>query len=251
MSNLANKTVLVTGASKGIGAAIARHCASIGARVVLSARNKFALDGIVQEIRDAGGQAVAAAGDVSNYKDVERAVVVAMSEFGGLHALVNNAGLIDPIARLADSNPESWGHVVDVNVKGVYHGIRAAIPKMQQSGGGTIINMSSGAAKGALEGWSHYCCTKAAVLSLTACTDKEYRDKGIRSLGLSPGTVATDMQRSIKDSGINPVSKMDWEAHIPPERVAHAIDYLCGVESDEFLGRDFSLMNDGGRAKLW
>ena len=250
MSNLKNKTVLVTGASKGIGEAIAGYCAAQGANVILAARNKSALDIIVKELRAQGGQALAVQCDVSHYGELSHAVALAIKEYGALDILVNNAGLIDPIARLADSDPETWDFVVDVNVKGVYHGLRAAIPEMLKAGGGTIINISSGAATGALEGWSHYCSTKAAVLSLTRCADKEYGGQGIRVIGLSPGTVATDMQKSIRASGINPVSQLDWDVHIPPEWVAKAVEYLCDKGGDDFVGKDFSLKNNDARKQI-
>ncbi|MFK5927291.1 MAG: SDR family oxidoreductase [Desulfuromusa sp.] len=250
MSHLKGKTVLVTGASKGIGEATARHCAAKGAKVVLAARNKVALDMIVEDIRSQGGQAFAVKCDVSHYSEVNQAVTQAINEYNRLDILVNNAGLIDPIVPLADSDPDAWDRVVDVNVKGVYHGLRAAIPEMLKTGNGTIINISSGAATGALEGWSHYCSTKAAALSLTRCADKEYREQGIRVIGLSPGTVATDMQRSIHASGINPVSQLNWDAHIPPEWVAKAVEYLCDKAGDKFLGQDFSLKNNESRKQI-
>jgi NAD(P)-dependent dehydrogenase (short-subunit alcohol dehydrogenase family) len=250
MSTLKSKTVLVTGASKGIGEAIARHCAAKGANVLLAARDKTALDRIVAEIKALGGQALAVQCDVSDYHEVNNAVALAIKEYNRLDILVNNAGLIDPIARLADSDPETWDVVIDVNVKGVYHGLRAAIPEMLKTGGGTIINISSGAATGALEGWSHYCSSKAAALSLTCCADKEYGEQGIRVIGLSPGTVATDMQKSIRSSGINPVSQLDWDAHIPPEWVAKAVEYLCDKTGDDFLGKDFSLRDNEARKQM-
>ena len=121
---------------------------------------------------------------------------------------------------------------------------------MVARGGGTVINISSGAATSALEGWSHYCSTKAAVLSLTRCADKEYRDSGINVIGLSPGTVATGMQVAIKASGINPVSRLDPSAHIPAEWVARAILYLCGPEGAAFAGQDFSLKTAEGRQRV-
>jgi NAD(P)-dependent dehydrogenase (short-subunit alcohol dehydrogenase family) len=121
---------------------------------------------------------------------------------------------------------------------------------MVARGGGTIVNISSGAATSALEDWSHYCATKAAVLSLTRVADKEYREQGIRVIGLSPGTVATEMQVKIKASGINPVSQLDWSAHIPPEWVARAIAWLAGPEADAHRGTDFSLKTNEGRAAV-
>ncbi|WP_425088739.1 SDR family oxidoreductase [Stappia sp.] len=250
MSDLTNKTVVTTGASRGIGAAAARHLASLGASVVLAARSTGDIERIAKEIEAAGGTATAMACDVARNEDVKALVARTVELYGGLDVLVNNAGLIDPIARIADSDPDAWSQVVDVNVKGVYYGLRHAIPEMTARGGGTIINISSGAATGALEGWSHYCATKAAVLSLTRCTDKEYRGEGIRMIGLSPGTVKTDMQVSIKASGLNPVSQLDPSVHIPPEWVAQAIAYLCGPGGDAYLGTDFSLKTNEGRAAV-
>lgn len=250
VTDLTNRTVLVTGASRGIGAAIARHFAAAGANLVLLARSGDALTELTHEIAGAGGRALAVAGDVGLYATLERAVATAVAEFGRLDILINNAGLIEPIARLADSDPDAWGTAVDVNLKGVYHGLRAAIPEMLKSGGGTVVNISSGAATSALEGWSHYCATKAGVLSLTACAAKEYGPQGIRVVGLSPGTVATEMQVAIRRSGINPVSQLDPAVHIPAEWVARAAAFLCGPEGGEFAGTDFSLKTDLGRRRV-
>jgi NAD(P)-dependent dehydrogenase (short-subunit alcohol dehydrogenase family) len=169
---------------------------------------------------------------------------------GGVDVLINNAGLIDPIARIDESDPAAWSKIVDVNLKAPYYLTRLVLPSMLKKGDGTIINISSGAATSALEGWSHYCATKAGLLSLTRCTDKEYRANGIRVIGLSPGTVATDMQVKIKASGINPVSQMDPDAHIPPEWVAKAIAFLCGAGGDDYLGTDFSMKTSEGRQAL-
>lgn len=250
MGNFTNKTVFITGASKGIGEATARFFSQQGANVVLFARNQAALTSIEEDIKSTGGRALAVVGDVSDFKAFDAAIQSAITTFGGLDILVNNAGLIDPISLLADSDPEAWGKIVDVNVKGVYYGLRLALPHMLDSGGGTIINISSGAATSALAGWSHYCSTKAAVLSLTQCAHKEYFEQGINVIGLSPGTVATDMQVAIRDSGINPVSQLDWSAHIPASWVARAIGYLCSPDGKAYSGGDFSLKNNEGRAAV-
>lgn len=250
MSELTGKTVMITGASRGIGEAAARHFAKEGANVVLLARSGPQVERIASEIEAEGGAALGLACDVAWYHEMTSAVEATMARFGRVDVLINNAGLIDPIARITDSDPEDWALVVDVNLKGVYHGYRAVLPQMQAQGAGTIINISSGAATGALEGWSHYCATKAAVLSLTKCGHKEMAEHGIRVMGLSPGTVATEMQVQIKDSGINPVSQLDWEAHIPAEWVAMGLAYLCGPGGDDWLGQDFSMKTAEGRAAL-
>lgn len=250
MIDLTGQTLVITGASRGIGAASATHLATLGAHVVLAARNEEAIKEIAEQIQADGGRASAIAVDVALNAEVTAMIDHALKHTGRVDALINNAGLIDPIARLADSDPEAWSNIVDVNLKGVYYGLRAALPPMLKAGGGTILNISSGAATNALEGWSHYCATKAAVLSLTRCTHKEYADQGIRALGLSPGTVATDMQVQIKASGINPVSEMDPNAHIPAEWVAKAIAYLLTPAADAHLGGDFSIKTDEGRAAV-
>lgn len=250
MENLKGKTAVITGASRGIGEAAAMHFAKCGANVVLCARNQAALSDIEERITDSGGNALAVGTDVSDYKQVETALQRAVDHFGQLDILVNNAGVIDPVARLADSEPDEWSQVVDINLKGVYYGLRAAIPLMLKSGGGNIVNISSGAATNALEGWSHYCATKAAVLSLTQCVHKEYSEHGITIIGLSPGTVATEMQVIIKDSGVNPVSQLDPAVHIPPSDVAQAISWLCTEEAAGLAGTDFSLRGSESRARV-
>ncbi|MEL6838204.1 MAG: SDR family oxidoreductase [Pseudomonadota bacterium] len=247
MQHLINKTAIITGASRGIGEACARHLAELGVRVVLAARSGDVIKVIAQELRDAGHQAGAMTCDVSNHRAFAALVDYTMETFGSVDILVNNAGLIDPIATIAESDPEAWGRVVDVNIKGVYHGLRFAIPAMRKQGGGTIINISSGAANSFLEGWSHYCASKAAVLRLTGVAHKEYAAEGVRVIGLSPGTVATDMQAMIRASAINPVSRLDPSAHIPAAWVAKAIAFLCGPDADGFQGGDFSLKTNEGR----
>ena len=249
--DLRGKTAIITGASRGIGEAAARHLASLGAHVFLAARSQDRINAFAQEICGAGGAAIAVPTDVADSQAVAALVQTAIDQTGRLDLLVNNAGLIDPIARIMDSDPDAWGQVMDVNIKGVYHGLRHAMPVMAaQSDGGTIINISSGAANSFLEGWSHYCASKAAVLRLTGVAHKEAHDKGIRVIGLSPGTVATEMQEQIRASGINPVSQIPWERHITPDWVAKAIAFLTTQAADKWLGMDFSLKVDEGREAI-
>lgn len=247
MIDLSGKTALITGASRGIGEAAARSLTKYGAAVVLAARSTDDIERIAGEIRAVGGKAEAIECDVVSYAAIQASVMLCTARFDGLDILVNNAGLIDPISRLDTSDPEAWGKVIDVNVKGVYHGIRAAAPVMLAKGTGTIINISSGAATGALEGWSQYCSSKAAALSLTKCADKEFRDQGLRVLGLSPGTVATEMQVAIKASGINPVSQLDPSVHIPAAWVGETIAWLSTEAGDAYRGTDCSLRDEGVR----
>ncbi|MEJ8475235.1 SDR family oxidoreductase [Roseibium algae] len=247
MPDFKGKTALVTGASRGIGEAASRLLATYGAAVVLVARSASDIERIAAEIRADGGQAEAIACDVSDYASVAKAIAMCKEKFGGLDILVNNAGLIEPISRLEDSDPEEWGKIIDINVKGVYYALREALPIMAAQGSGTVINISSGAATSALEGWSHYCSSKAAVLSLTKCAHEEFGDKGVRIVGLSPGTVATNMQVAIKASGVNPVSKLDPAVHIPPTWVGETICWLATEAGDAYKGTDCMLRDAGVR----
>jgi NAD(P)-dependent dehydrogenase (short-subunit alcohol dehydrogenase family) len=247
MQELQGKVAVVTGASRGIGAATARVLAERGAKVFLTARTGDAIEALAAEIVDTGGEALALPADVARFADVEAVVTAASERFGRLDIVVNNAGAIEPIARLADSDPAAWAAAFDVNAKGVYHGLRAAIPAMLTSGGGVVVNISSGAAVNALEGWSHYCAGKAAALMLTRAAYQEYGQAGIRVVGLSPGTVATDMQVAIKRSGMNGVSRLDWSDHIPPEWAARAVAWLCTDAGATFDGGDMSLRDEANR----
>lgn len=250
MTELRGKVAIVTGASRGIGAAAARLLAQEGAIVLMAARTKSELESTAADLCANGWKAVPIVTDVTRYADIDAIVRMCTREYGRLDILINNAATIEPIARIGDSDPEAWSKAADINYKGVYFGLRAAIPVMEEQAEGVIINISSGAATGALEGWSHYCSTKAAVLSLTRCVDKEYWEKGIRIVGLSPGTVATEMQVAIRDSGINPVSRLEPSDHITPEWVARAILYLCTSAAEDLHGVDFSIKTEEGRRRV-
>lgn len=247
MTDLTGKTVLITGASRGIGAESARVFAKAGANVALLARSADDIADLAGEI---GSKAVAIPCDISRYWEVAQAVENCVTAFGGLDILINNAGVIEPIARMDEADPEGWGQVIDINLKGVFHGIHAALPVMQRAGGGTVLTISSGAAHGPVEAWSHYCASKAGAAMLTRCLHKEMGDKGIRAMSLSPGTVATQMQREIKASGINPVSQLDWSDHIPADWPAKALLWMCGPEADDWLGEEISLRDAEIRSKV-
>jgi len=193
--HLAGKTVLITGASRGIGAQAARSFAAAGANVALLARSQGEIAELAGEI---GAQAIAIPCNIARYDQVSAAVATTQAAFGRVDVLINNAGAIDPIARIEHADPAGWDQVIDVNIKGVFYGIHAVLPAMKAQGGGTILTLSSGAAHNAIEGWSHYCASKAAVNMLNRSLHKEEAAAGIRAIGLSPGTVATQMQREIK-----------------------------------------------------
>jgi NAD(P)-dependent dehydrogenase (short-subunit alcohol dehydrogenase family) len=244
--DMSGKTVMITGASRGIGAEAARVFAAGGANVALLARGQGAIADLAGEI---GAQAMAIPCNVARYSEIATAVEATERAFGSVDVLINNAGVIEPISHLADADPEAWGEVIDINLKGVFNGMHAVLPAMKRAGGGSVLTISSGAAHGPVEAWSHYCASKAAVHMLTRCLDKEEGDNGIRAIGLSPGTVATQMQREIKASGINPVSQLEWSDHIPPDWPARALLWMCSPEADGWCGQEISLRDEDIRRK--
>ena len=239
------QVVAVTGASRGIGAAAVRAFAAAGAQVALLSRDMGATAVLAAEV---GGLALRC--DVADWRSVEGALSRVAGHFGRLDVLVNNAGRIEPIAALGLADPADWGHAIDVNLKGVFHGLRAAIPMMRAQGGGTILTVSSGAASTPLEGWSAYCAAKAGAAMLTRSAHLEEARHGLRIMGLSPGTVATDMQRVIAASGVNAVSRLDWSAHIPPEWPARALVWMCSKEADDLMGEEVRLRDESIRRRV-
>lgn len=240
MSGMDGKVVAITGASRGIGAAAARVFAEAGATVALLARSATEIEALAQEI---GDKAFALTCDVADWGSLNAAVEAIVARCGGLDVLVNNAGVIEPIAHLAEADPADWARTIDINLTGVFNGMRAAVPHMRGKGG-TILTISSGAAHNPLEGWSAYCASKAGAAMLTSCLHVEEVGHGLRVMGLSPGTVATDMQIKIKASGVNPVSQLDPSAHIPADWPARALLWMCSPAANGYLGQEISLRDE-------
>ncbi len=241
--DMTGKTVLITGASRGIGAEAARVFANAGANVALLARSQDDIAALAGEI---GDRAIAIPCNVARFTEVSSAVETTVQAFGGLDVLINNAGVVDPISHIADADPDAWGQLIDINVKGVFYGVRAALPALRE-GGGSVLTISSGAAHNAIEAWSAYCASKAAVNMFNRALHLEEAANGIRAIGLSPGTVATEMQRTIKASGINPVSQLDWDVHIPADWPARCLLWMCSPEADTYCGEEISLREENIR----
>jgi NAD(P)-dependent dehydrogenase (short-subunit alcohol dehydrogenase family) len=239
--SMQGKCVVITGASRGIGAAAARAFSGLGAKVALLARSEAEIAALAAEL---GETALPICCDVGDFAEVQAALAAVVARWGRLDVLINNAGVIEPIAHLATADPADFARAVQINLNGVFYGMRAALPQMRAQGGGTIINVSSGAATNPLEGWGAYCSTKAAALMLTRVGHLEEAAHGIRVLGLSPGTVATEMQVKIKASGVNPVSQLDPAVHIAAEWPAKTLIWMCTSAANAWLGRDVSLRED-------
>jgi NAD(P)-dependent dehydrogenase (short-subunit alcohol dehydrogenase family) len=215
--------------------------------VALLARTEAEITAIAATL---GDDAMALRCDVADWTSVQKALQTVVARWGRLDALINNAGVIEPISRLEDADPALWGQAIDINLKGIMHGMRAAIPVLKQQGGGTIITVSSGAAHNPLEGWSAYCAAKAGAAMLTRAAHLEEGANGLRIMGMSPGTVATDMQVAIKASGINPVSQLDPSVHIPAEWPARCLLWMCGPGGDAWLGKEVSLRDEAIRRAI-
>lgn len=192
------KTLIVTGASRGLGAAAARAAGELGANVALNARSEEDLHNVAEEVEAAGGRALVVPGDVSQADDCRRLVEATVEGFGRLDGAINNAGVLEPIAPMAESNTDAWRDNILVNVLGPYYLTRFAIPHLRKSRG-RVINVSSGAAVRATEGWSAYCTAKAALNHFNRVLAAEEGD--LVALAVRPGVVDTAMQATIREEG--------------------------------------------------
>jgi 3-oxoacyl-[acyl-carrier protein] reductase len=250
MAALLGKVVIVTGASRGIGAAAAEALAGAGAAVMLAARDGKLAAKIAGQIEAAGGKAAAQACDVADYAAVEALVAATTQRFGRPDILINNAGVIEPIATIAGSDPATWAKNVQINLVGAFNAVRAVLPGMVAAGGGTIVNVSSGAALRPLEGWSAYCAGKAGMAMLTRAIMLEEGGAGIRVFGFQPGTTDTDMQVLIRASGMNIISQIPRVNLTPVAEPAVAIVYLCTRDADDLVGAEFSLRDEAFRKRI-
>lgn len=203
MGKLDDKVAIVTGASSGIGEAITKRFAQEGAMVVAIARRKDKLQGIIDKITAAGGKAVAVAGDVTREEDVQNAVKTAVDTFGKLDIVVNNAGVLDKLDPVGETDDETWQYVLDVNVTGPMRFYRAAIPEMLKQGKGVFVTVASVASLYGMRGGAAYTTAKHAALGLSRNTAFMYAKKGIRSNVIAPGFIETEMTESLGTADLN------------------------------------------------
>jgi len=217
---------------------------------MILARNGIAAAEVADAIEASGGQACGLSCDVADYAAVEAMVGETLRQFGSPDILVNNAGVIEPIGALSQTDPAAWARNIGMNLIGTYNIIRLVLPQMLAGNGGTIINVSSGAAHRPLEGWSAYCCAKAGLAMLTEALSLETAQSGLRVFGLSPGVIDTDMQATIRASGINRISKIPRGNLAPVEHPAAAILYLCTDAADDLIGQEVALQDPGFRRRV-
>ena len=193
MFDFDGKTAIVTGAGSGIGEAIALELAICGAFVVVSDLDKDATNRVVATILDRGGKAAGFAADVADPDAADRMVAFAEAETGALHLAVNNAGIGGPQNPVGEYPLDGWKQVIDVNLNGVFYGLRYQIPAMERAGGGAIVNMASILGSVGFANASAYVAAKHGVLGLTRTAAMEYSAKGIRINAVGPGFIATPL----------------------------------------------------------
>jgi NAD(P)-dependent dehydrogenase (short-subunit alcohol dehydrogenase family) len=246
---LAGKVAIVTGASRGIGAAAARMFADAGAAVALGARTADALESIAQEIVGAGGRAIAVATDVTDAEAVERLVNRTLQAFGRLDVALNNAGGgISGKAALADVSSEDLDRALTLDLRGAFLCMKYEIPAMLDSGGGAIVNVSSGAGrKAGAPGLSTYVAAKHGLEGLTKAAALDYAAQGVRVNAVAPGPIDTDLMAFGSEEGRRmAVQSVPLQRLGQPEDVAAAALWLCSDEAAFISGAILPI--DGGQA---
>jgi len=249
VDRLVDKVAVITGAGSGIGRVAARLFADEGASVVVADIDADQAGEAAAEIVASGGTAVPVGVDVSDEREVADMVGVAVGRFGGLHVLFNNAGVFPADdGGILDTPPDTWQRVMDVNLKGVWLGCRAAVPAMLASGGGSIVNVASFVAlMGAATAQIAYTASKGGVLALTRELAVEYARSGIRANSLCPGPIETPL---LSELLADPERRNRRLVHIPigrfgrPEEIARAALFLASDESSFVTGS--ALVVDGG-----
>jgi len=236
MRNLKGKVVAVTGASEGIGKAIALKLAGNGVKVVLGARNAKQLKNVVEEIKNKGGEAISAKIDVRHKADLVRFVHVAIEQYGQLDVIVNNAGVAH-ISLIDELDTDGWDEMIDINIKGVLYGMAAVIPVFKQQQSGHIVNIISTAGIKIVPTQGIYAGTKNAVRTIAEGFRQE-SDGTIRITGISPGYIKTDFAAKsvITEENKAAASKTVEQLAISPDAIANAVIYAISQPKDVEVG---------------
>ncbi|WP_180900386.1 SDR family oxidoreductase [Martelella soudanensis] len=219
-----NKVAIVTGASRGIGFEIARLLVERGWKLGITARGRQKLEEAADRLGTAN--AIAIACDVADPTEVEDAVSMVAGRFGPVTALVNNAGIIDPIGHIHELDPDAFMQLMHINIGGVMNMSRAVLPAMIAARSGVIVNLSSGAAHNPVEGWSAYCTSKAGLAMFSRCLAAEYGGRGVRVHDFIPGVVSTDMLNGAQQRFDNAIARLDEGAKLPADVPARCIAWL-------------------------
>ena len=238
MSGIQGKVIAITGASSGIGEATAKLLAQAGAHVVLGARRTERLEELTKSIRSAGGTADYYSSDVTQLDQMQQFIQYAHSLQGKIDVIINNAGIM-PLSPLASLKVDEWDRMVDVNIKGVLHGIAAGLPLMKSQGYGHFINVASIGAHTVTPTAAVYCATKYAVWAITEGLRQESEE--IRATVICPGVTESELADSISDEEARQAMKEYRRISIPAEAIAEAIKYAVeqpnGIDVNEIIVR--------------
>ena len=238
MSDLNGKVIAITGASSGIGEAAARLLGAGGAKLMLGARRTDRLEKLAAEIEAAGGTVRFSALDVTRRADAQAFVDATLEAFGRIDVLVNNAGVM-PLAPMEALKFDEWDQMIDVNIRGVLHGIGAALPVMKRQGGGRFVNVASIGAHVVVPAAAVYCATKFAVRALSEGLRQESQNIGVTVI--SPGVTATELGTGMSDEGGRAALEEFRKVAIAAEDIARAIAFACeqpaGVDVNEIVVR--------------
>ncbi|NOK11232.1 SDR family oxidoreductase [Corallococcus exercitus] len=229
-TNIQGKVVAITGASSGIGEATARLLASQGAKVVLGARRTDRLEALTGELRSKGGEARYKALDVTKREDVDAFVAFTLKEYGRLDVLINNAGVM-PLSKLDELKVDEWNRMIDVNIRGVLHGIAAGLPVMKRQRSGQFINLSSIGGHSVVPTAAVYCATKYAVLAISEGLRQEV-GADLRVTVISPGVTQSELAESISDAASREYMREFRKDAIPADAIARAISYAISQPAE-------------------
>ncbi|WP_414496522.1 SDR family oxidoreductase [Stenotrophomonas maltophilia] len=224
-----SRTILITGASSGIGAGIARTLAQPGARLVLGARRVDRLQALADELRGQGAQVLVQALDVTQRAQVEAFAAAALAEFGSIDVIVNNAGVM-PLSPMASLKVDEWDRMIDVNIRGVLHGIAAVLPHMQARGQGQVINIASIGALSVVPTAAVYCATKYAVRAISEGLRQEHRE--LRVTCIHPGVVESELADTITDPVAAEAMVQYRAIALQPDAIGRAVRFAIEQPSD-------------------
>ena len=238
MRPLSDKVILVTGASSGIGAGVVRELGRAGAKLMIGARRTDRLEALKAEIEGEGGTVAVRALDVTDRASVGAFAASAMAEFGRIDVLVNNAGIM-PLSNLNVLKIDEWDRMIDVNIRGVLHGIAAVLPVMEAQGEGQIINVSSVGGLRVVPSAAVYCATKYAVRAISDGLRQEHGN--IRVTCVYPGVVESELADSITDPAAAEAMEAFRANALKPAAIAkairHVIEQPAGVDTSEIVVR--------------
>lgn len=224
------KVALVTGASQGLGKALALAYAEQGAKVVINSRSEDSIQPVAEEVEEKGAEVLAVAADVSEADEVQKLVDAVVGQFGRIDVLVNNAGVLGPRVEILEFPEDEWRKVIDANLTGPYLVSKAAIPHMPE--GGSIINVVSGVSVEGRAEWGAYSVSKFGIEGLTQILAAELEERGVRANAVDPGGMRTDMRAAA-------YPEEDPSTKITPEENTDVFLYLASDESEDVTGERF------------